>query len=108
MNRSLSLVAFGHATSLFLAITFVLCVGFDLVFPQMAMYRSWQALCSRIHVDQLVELPARSRGELRLRMVCHADLGAPVQRVKCARRSLAGSTAFYCCSIVDSKVAVSV
>ena len=28
----------------FLAITFVLCVGFDLVFPQMAMYRSWQAL----------------------------------------------------------------
>jgi hypothetical protein len=38
------LAAFGHATSLFLAITFVLCVGFDLVFPQMAMYRSWQAL----------------------------------------------------------------
>jgi hypothetical protein len=44
MSRSLSLGAFGHATSLFLAITFVLCVGFDLVFPQMAMYRSWQAL----------------------------------------------------------------
>jgi len=44
MKHSLSLVPFGHATSLFLAITFVLCVGFDLVFPQMAMYRSWQAL----------------------------------------------------------------
>ena len=44
MKHSLSLVAFGHATSLFLAITFVLCVGFDLIFPQMAMYRSWQAL----------------------------------------------------------------
>jgi len=44
MKHSLSLVAFGHATSLFLAITFVLCVGFDLVFPHMAMYRSWQAL----------------------------------------------------------------
>ncbi|MGE3507733.1 MAG: DUF5676 family membrane protein [Vicinamibacterales bacterium] len=44
MKHSLSLVAFGHATSLFLAITFVLCVGFDLLFPQMAMYRSWQAL----------------------------------------------------------------
>ena len=40
----LSLFAFGHATSLFLAITFVLCVGFDLLFPQMAMYRGWQAL----------------------------------------------------------------
>jgi len=44
MKHSLSLAAFGHATSLFLAITFVLCVGFDLVFPHMAMYRSWQAL----------------------------------------------------------------
>ena len=44
MKPGLSLSAFGHATSLFLATTFVLCVGFDLLFPQMAMYRSWQAL----------------------------------------------------------------
>jgi Sec-independent protein secretion pathway component TatC len=44
MKHSLSLVAFGHATSLFLAITFVLCVAFDLAFPQVAMYQSWQAL----------------------------------------------------------------
>ena len=44
MKPGLSLSAFGHATSLFLAITFVLCVGFDLLLPQMAMYRSWQAL----------------------------------------------------------------
>lgn len=44
MKPGLSLSAFGHATSLFLSITFALCVGFDLVFPQMAMYRSWQAL----------------------------------------------------------------
>jgi len=44
MKPGLSLSAFGHATSLFLAITFVLCVGFDLLFPQMAMFRSWQAL----------------------------------------------------------------
>lgn len=44
MKPGLSLSAFGHATSLFLAITFALCVGFDLAFPSMAMYRSWQAL----------------------------------------------------------------
>ena len=44
MKSSVSLAAFGHAASLFLAITFTLCVGFDLVFPQMAMYRSWQTL----------------------------------------------------------------
>lgn len=44
MKSGLSFSAFGHATSLFLTITFVLCVGFDLVFPQWAMYRSWQAL----------------------------------------------------------------
>jgi len=44
MKPGLSLSAFGHATSLFLAITFALCVGFDLAFPSMAMYRRWQAL----------------------------------------------------------------
>jgi 2TM family of unknown function (DUF5676) len=44
MKAGLSMSAFGHASSLFLALTFVLCVAFDLVFPQMAMYRSWQAL----------------------------------------------------------------
>jgi hypothetical protein len=44
MRHGLSLSAFGHATSLFLVIAFTLCVAFDLMFPQMAMYRSWQAL----------------------------------------------------------------
>lgn len=44
MNRGLSLVAVGHATSLFLAITFALCVAFDLLFPQHAMYHAWQDL----------------------------------------------------------------
>ncbi len=44
MPRSLSLYAFGQATSLFLAITFTLCVGFDLLFPAHAMYRAWQNL----------------------------------------------------------------
>jgi hypothetical protein len=42
MRNSLSLAVVGHATSLFLAITFVLCVGFDLVVPQYAMYEHWQ------------------------------------------------------------------
>ncbi len=44
MQSGLSLSGVGHATSLFLAISFALCVGFDLAFPEMAMYRSWQAL----------------------------------------------------------------
>ena len=44
MNRGISIGAFGHATSLFLAITFALCVGFDLLFPAHAMYQSWQRL----------------------------------------------------------------
>jgi len=41
MKQSISLLAVGHATSLFLAITFSLCVAFDLVFPNMAMYEAW-------------------------------------------------------------------
>lgn len=44
MNRGISLSAFGHATSLFLAITFTLCVGLDVLFPAYAMYPSWQRL----------------------------------------------------------------
>jgi hypothetical protein len=38
------LVAFGLSLGLFLAITYVLCVGFDLLFPAEAMHRLWQPL----------------------------------------------------------------
>lgn len=34
----------GLALGSFLAISFVLCVAFDLVFPGMAMYESWMKL----------------------------------------------------------------
>jgi hypothetical protein len=44
MKQGLSLVAVGHATSLFLAITFTLCVGFDLLFPEYAMFETWRKL----------------------------------------------------------------
>jgi hypothetical protein len=44
MNRIISLVAIGHATSLFLLITFTSCVGFDLLFPEHAMFKTWQGL----------------------------------------------------------------
>ena len=49
MSRGISLSAVGHATSLFLAITFALCVGFDLAFPAHAMYRTWQSLLPGFH-----------------------------------------------------------
>jgi cytochrome c biogenesis protein CcdA len=42
--RGISLLGVGHATSLLLAISFVLCVGFDLLFPEHAMYGTWQQL----------------------------------------------------------------
>lgn len=44
MRQTLSLAAVGGATSLFLAISFALCVGFDLLFPQHAMYEVWRDL----------------------------------------------------------------
>ncbi len=44
MKHGISLVAVGHASSLFLAITFTLCVAFDLTFPGMAMYQTWLKL----------------------------------------------------------------
>ena len=44
MNRGLSFAGIGHATSLFLAVTFTVCVVFDLIVPQHAMYQAWRAL----------------------------------------------------------------
>lgn len=44
MKNKISVVAIGQASSLFLLISYVLCVGFDLLFPQHAMYTAWQAL----------------------------------------------------------------
>jgi Cu+-exporting ATPase len=38
----ISLIAVGQATSLLLAVTFVLCVAFDLLFPEYAMHPVWQ------------------------------------------------------------------
>lgn len=43
-TQGISLLGVGHATSLMLAISFTLCVGFDLLFPNHAMYESWQSL----------------------------------------------------------------
>lgn len=44
MKHKISLVALGHATSSFLAISFTLCVIFGLLFPQQAMYPVWLKL----------------------------------------------------------------
>jgi 2TM family of unknown function (DUF5676) len=44
MEHKISLSAFGHATSLFIAMSFTLCVIFDLLFPQQAMYSIWLKL----------------------------------------------------------------
>lgn len=41
MKQGVSLLALGHATSLFLGVTFSLCVAFDLLFPEHAMYQVW-------------------------------------------------------------------
>lgn len=44
MRQGISLIATGHASSALLAITFTLCVVFDLLFPGMAMYQVWLKL----------------------------------------------------------------
>ncbi len=36
--------SFGLSLGLFLAITYVLCIGFDLLFPGQAMYQTWLRL----------------------------------------------------------------
>ena len=49
MKHGVQLVALGHTASLFLAITFTLCVLFDVIFPQWAMYQAWQRLLPGFH-----------------------------------------------------------
>lgn len=44
MSSRLSLIAVGHASSMLLAISFVLCVAFGILFPGAAMFRAWQLL----------------------------------------------------------------
>ena len=41
LKPGVSLSACGHATSLFLALSFSICVAFDLIFPEHAMYEAW-------------------------------------------------------------------
>jgi len=43
-RQGISLLGVGHATSLTLAISFALCVAFDLLLPEHAMYETWQKL----------------------------------------------------------------
>ncbi len=44
MNRTLSFSGVGHATSLFLLISFALCVAGDLVMPSYQMHTIWERL----------------------------------------------------------------
>jgi hypothetical protein len=37
-------LAFGMSLGVFLAVTYALCVGFDLLFPGQAMYQTWLRL----------------------------------------------------------------
>ena len=42
--EKLSIRSVGHATSLFLAITYLVCLLFDFMFSEMAMYTVWEKL----------------------------------------------------------------
>jgi len=44
MTRRIPLIVFGHTTSLFLLISYIVCVLFDLIFPEHAMYKAWEPL----------------------------------------------------------------
>ena len=42
MRNRISISAVGHSTSILLVLTFVVCVGFDLLVPKFVMYEHWQ------------------------------------------------------------------
>lgn len=44
VTSRIPVIALGMSLGVFFAITFILCVGFDLLFPGMAMYETWLKL----------------------------------------------------------------
>jgi len=80
MNRSLALGAFGHATSLFLAVSFALCVAGDLLMPAHEMHSAWERLLPGFTWISWGQLLSRSRRKLRVWLVHRAHLGAALQR----------------------------
>jgi hypothetical protein len=44
MTRKISLSVVGHSASLFLLISYLICVSFDLIFPQHSMHQVWEKL----------------------------------------------------------------
>ena len=44
MSTKLSVQAIGHATSIFLVISYTLCIVFDLLVPGYAMHEAWHKL----------------------------------------------------------------
>ncbi len=44
MSLKRRVLAVGHATSLFLVVSYVVCVLWDLAFPQYAMFEAWRRL----------------------------------------------------------------
>ena len=44
MLKSRRIVVVGHATSLFLLLSYILCIGFGLIFPSYQMHEAWAPL----------------------------------------------------------------
>jgi hypothetical protein len=44
MFKSRRIVVVGHATSLFLLPSYILCIGFGLIFPNYQMHEAWAPL----------------------------------------------------------------
>lgn len=44
MFKSRRIVVVGHATSLFLLLSYILCIGFGLIFPSYQMHEAWAPL----------------------------------------------------------------
>ena len=43
MKNTMSVKVVGYTVSIFLVISYLICIGFDLLFPEHAMYTAWQA-----------------------------------------------------------------
>jgi hypothetical protein len=80
------IVALGWSLSLFLALSFVLCVLLGLVVPDFGLHQPWLQFLPGFTWAHLAELPTRCDRELCLRLVRRPDFRAALHPARRSRR----------------------
>ena len=89
MSARIPVIALGMSLGVFFAATFVLCVGFDLLFPGMAMYETWLKLLPGFTWLSLPSFFLGLAESFAYVLVCRSRIRSPLQLFHRPFRSVA-------------------